>query len=512
MEDVKTVLVAPADIYPTVLFRASRRLLTLDHFGVPYEVVDTSSRGEPALERLESIEGGRVLLWPRRPVGDSSPVTAALVTRTEPSIPMFGNLVTDDAARDLLDKQGGSWVRAIPVRAATGEHVASIWRRGDGSVFLPFDPDEVRLNYLSERYQAIARGTGGRDWRRLAALAYYRGRRLLPRAVQIWLRRCYAYLQARSRFPRWPIEPGLHDFLELVLWLVQSIAGEPVPTIAPWPNGASWALVLTHDVETQAGLDGLDPVLHLERSLGLRSSWNFVPRRRYHVSLDRVHALVADGFEVGVHGLYHDGRDLESKAVLRDRLSGMREAAELWNAVGFRAPATQRDWDLMPTMGFDYDCSYPDTDPFEPRGGGCCTWWPFFNRDMVELPMTMPQDHTLFVILRRIDEKPWIDKAEFLRGRNGLVLLDTHPDYLLDQRILQSYRKLLERYASDQSAWRALPADVSCWWRRRAESRLERLDGKWEVTGPAAGEASVELVSIDKDWFDVLGGGIIDDV
>ena len=73
----------------------------------------------------------------------------------------------------------------------------------------------------------------------------------------------------------------------------------------------------------------------------------------------------------------------------------------------------------MPLLGFDYDSSYPDTDPYEPQAGGCCSWLPFTNGDLVELPITMPQDHTLFTILRVEDERPWLDKAAFLRERVG---------------------------------------------------------------------------------------------
>ena len=51
----------------------------------------------------------------------------------------------------------------------------------------------------------------------------------------------------------------------------------------------------------------------------------------------------------------------------------MRAYAERWEAVGFRSPATHRDWELMPLLGVDYDSSSPDTDPFEPKSGGCCT-------------------------------------------------------------------------------------------------------------------------------------------
>ena len=487
-------------VTPGLLFRASRRLVALSHFGVPYQVVESGSDALRGVERLWAVGGGASLLWSSEPAGEAPPLAAAFRLRTGAAIPIFGRIVTDEQARPVLAEQGGRWARATTLHRPDGEQVASIWRRDDGSVFLPFDPDDVRLNYLSERYREITRRPGGRDWRRIAARVYYRTRQLLPRAVQIWLRRRYAPVQARALFPRWPIETGLHDFLEFLLWLVQSIAEEPVPTIAPWPDGASWALVLTHDVETAAGLNAMDAVLDLERSLDLRSSWNFVPRRNYDVTTDRVTELVAEGFEVGVHGLYHDGRDLESASVLRDRLPGIRAAADKWNAVGFRAPATQRDWELTPSLGFDYDCSYPDTDPFEPQPGGCCTWLPFFNGEVVELPLTMPQDHTLFVILRQPDEQCWIDKADFLRDRGGMALIDTHPDYLMDEHILTAYRKLLERFAHDDTAWKALPRDVSDWWRRRAELRLERIGGEWRPTGPAATEARVELTWIEQDW------------
>jgi hypothetical protein len=100
----------------------------------------------------------------------------------------------------------------------------------------------------------------------------------------------------------------------------------------------------------------------------------------------------------------------------------------------------------------------------------------------------------LFVILRHGDETAWVKKAEFLRGRGGLALIDTHPDYLLDERILGAYERLLERYATDGTAWKALPRDVSAWWRRRADSWIERADAEWVVSGPAADEARVELV------------------
>ena len=51
---------------------------------------------------------------------------------------------------------------------------------------------------------------------------------------------------------------------------------------------------------------------------------------------------------------------------------------------------------MMPRLGFEYDSSYTDTDPYEPQPGGCCSYLPYFNESLVELPITLPQDHTVF--------------------------------------------------------------------------------------------------------------------
>jgi hypothetical protein len=483
------------------LFGGSRRLAIAEHFRIPHDVVERAAVA--GIEQLRA-RGGAKLLWAgagetAAPWAGQRPIAARIQRTCGSGIPIFARVLSDRGAERLLAECGGTWSRALALSGQDGEHVASIWRARDGSVFLPFDPDEVAHNYWSESYLEIAHSGAQRRTLRGAVQGYYRVRGLLPRSTQIWLRRQYARRQARTPFPAWPVETALHDFFELFTSILADVCGEPVPRIAAWPHDHRWALVLTHDVETAKGVAALAGIAELERGLELRSSWNFVPRR-YDVDDELVRGLTADGFEVGVHGLYHDGRDLESAARVRERLPAMRDAAQRWRAVGFRSPATQRQWELMPLLGFDYDSSYPDTDPFEPQGGGCCTWLPFFNQGMVELPLTMQQDHNLFVILRHSDETAWVEKAEFLRDRGGLALIDTHPDYLLDDRILGAYERLLERYATDGTAWKALPRDVSAWWRRRADSWIERAGAEWVVSGPAADEARVELVG-DAPWI-----------
>jgi peptidoglycan/xylan/chitin deacetylase (PgdA/CDA1 family) len=284
----------------------------------------------------------------------------------------------------------------------------------------------------------------------------------------------------------------LHDLYDVLLGLFAELTQLPLPYLEFWPAPYKWALVLTHDVETHDGYLELDRLRRIEVERGLRSAWNFVPRR-YGVDDRVVRELTAEGHEVGVHGLYHDGRDLASRRVVEGRLPEMRAFAQRWNAVGFRSPALRRSADLMPLLGFDYDSSYPDTDPHGPDGGGCCSWLPYMIEDLVELPVTLPQDHTLFEILRT-DSTAWHEKTRYLRDRGGMALLVTHPDYMLDTGRLRAYDEFLRAFATDDTAWKALPREVSAWWRRRSASRLVLDHGRWTVAGEAAGEAAIAFV------------------
>jgi hypothetical protein len=460
---------------------ASRRLGVLDEHRVPYEI-ESAENGE-AWAQLSAGGPGR-LYWRAAGPAPARPMRVA-------GIPIWGRVEPDTAVEEHVRGLPGRWTRETPVLDERGVAHSWIWRTPAGGAVLPFDPDEILLFYRSERYRELG-GQSGQVLTAAARRLYYALRPLLPRPVQISLRRRFVSVQERTSFPRWPVETALHDFSALVLGIVAEAAGEPVPTIAPWPRGYGWALVLTHDVETAAGRDAIGRVRAVEAETGYRSSWNLVPER-YAVDDELVARLRSEGCEVGVHGLRHDGRDLESLRTLHKRLPAMRRWAERWHAVGFRAPATHRVWDWMPLLGFDYDSSYPDTDPYEPIAGGCCTWLPFFNKGLVELPITLPQDHTLFVVLRRGGEV-WHEKLEFLCSRGGMGLLITHPDYLTTDAPLAAYRRLLEAYVDDDTAWKALPWEVSDWWRRRAGTFLTFSAGRWSPVGAAADQAAIEWI------------------
>ena len=474
------------------MFSVSSPFLLFDYFRVPSEPADETSpapacpeSGALAARLSNTADPARTLFWIPVDSDWRGRVTGSFLVRSQA---IFGAVLPDVLARRSLERLGGDWRPTLPIERHGGGSVAAIWTDAAGRIFLPFDPNELILRFWSESYNELISPPHRRLLRSTARRSYYRFRRLVPRETQLVARRWFSRIQSKRRFPAWPVETALHDFYALLFELVGSLVSEPVPIIAPWPEGYSWAFVLTHDVETAAGCDSIAILRDIELDRDYRSSWNFVPRNHHAPLESTLRELRQTGFEVGVHGLRHDGRDISDH---EQRFPLLREYAQAWDAVGFRSPATLRDWNVMPRLELDYDSSYSDTAPYEPQPGGCCSWLPYLIEDLVELPITLPQDHTLFEILGGFDEQLWLEKATFLRDRGGMALVLTHPDYAENHDLVSAYRSLLVAFEDDASAWKALPRDVSSWWRERAASSLSRTNGAWTIVGPAAEAGTV---------------------
>jgi peptidoglycan/xylan/chitin deacetylase (PgdA/CDA1 family) len=303
---------------------------------------------------------------------------------------------------------------------------------------------------------------------------YYALKPMLPRATQLALRRLYARHQARRPFPAWPIETLRVDQLKHRFRAeLQVRGGERVPFVNFWPERRRFAFILTHDVEGPRGVENIPRVLEIERRHGVRSSWNFVAED-YPIDPGLFPTLRAAGCEIGLHALHHDGLLFADRASFDAQLPRIHQVMREWEAVGFRSPATHRKSAWMHELDCLYDSSFPDTDPFEPQPGGCCSIWPFFLGNLVELPITMVQDHTLFEILRETSIQRWVEKSAWVASNHGLVNVLVHPDYMLSDRRLDLYEQLLDHLAGLAGSWHALPRDVANWWRARAGLEGER--------------------------------------
>lgn len=318
------------------------------------------------------------------------------------------------------------------------------------------DPDHL----LYERYH----GPTNRS-RKLEA--YYALKPLMPRRLQLALRRAYAPRQAKARFPAWPLEPALVEHRDAqLLQRLRASGAERLAFVNWWPERKRAAAILTHDVEGPAGVANVMRVIELEQRYGFVSSWNFVAEW-YPIPDGLFDEVRAAGCEVGLHGILHDGKLFSDRATFEANLPKIAHYAKAWDVAGFRSPATGRNAAWMHELPVQYDSSFPDSDPFEPQPGGCCSIMPFFFGDVVELPITLTQDHTVWEILRSPGIDLWREKTAWLHANHGLVNIIIHPDYVVEDRLLARYEAFLAYLAELDDVWHALPRDAARWWRER---------------------------------------------
>lgn len=290
---------------------------------------------------------------------------------------------------------------------------------------------------------------------------YYRFKPFLPWRLRIALRGIMARRKRRVFQDVWPIDEAAG----------QAPAGWP-----GWPDGKKFAFVLTHDVEGVDGVAKCRQLMQLERELGFRSSFNFIPEGDYRVAPELRQELERNGFEIGVHDLRHDGRLYWTRWDFSENARRINRYLKEWGACGFRSGFMLHNLDWLRELNVQYDASTFDTDPFEPQPDAVHTIFPFWvprqgGGGYMELPYSLPQDSTLFLVLKETSPEIWKTKLDWIAGRGGMALVNVHPDYVgfknsgLSRREFPSahYRELLEhvrrQYPND--FWHALPREVA---------------------------------------------------
>ena len=290
---------------------------------------------------------------------------------------------------------------------------------------------------------------------------YYTIKPIIPRWLQIAVRRRVARHKRARVGHIWPID----------------YRASRTPKGWPgWPEGKRFALVLTHDVDTKKGHDKCLQLLGLEKTMGFKSSFYFVAKR-YAVSGDLRRQLNDEGFGVGIHGLYHDGKKFLNINTFNSRAVQINEYLKEWNAAGFSSPSMIRNLDWIHELDIEYDLSTFDTDPFEPQPEGIGTIFPFIVKNplndssYVELPYTLPQDFTLFIIMKERNIDIWKKKIDWIAKHGGMALVNVHPDYmdfsnngnLTEEYPVNMYIHLLDHLKDEYKGqyWNALPREVA---------------------------------------------------
>src|SRR5262245_53893719 len=186
---------------------------------------------------------------------------------------------------------------------------------------------------------------------------YYLLKPVLPWRFRMTVRRILANRLRRRFSHSWPIyEPA-------------SKAPKGWPG---WPNGKKFAFALTHDVEGMNGFKQCRKLAEMDKALGFRSSFNFVPEGEYTVPESLRSYLEQEGFEVGVHDLHHDGTLYRSSRTFKGQAQKINQYLQSWGAVGFRSGFMFHNLEWIQRLNVLYDGSTFDTDPFEPQPDGVC--------------------------------------------------------------------------------------------------------------------------------------------
>lgn len=298
-------------------------------------------------------------------------------------------------------------------------------------------------------------------------LLFYFIKRVVPRSLQIKIRRKFVSKRRAQVADIWPIS---------------KVAAKRPNAFQGWPKNKAFALVLRHDVESLKGMQNCYKLLELEKKVGLKSSFNFVPER-YRVSDELLDFIRNNGFEVGVHGLKHDGKLYMTKKIFLKRAELINQYLDKWRSYGFYSPSAHHNLHWIHNIKITYDSSTFDIDPFEPQPDGVNTIFPFIVKNSstsntyIELPYTLPQDFTLFILMQETNIDIWCEKVDWIVKNNGMILLNTHPDYMhfennkkrIDQYPVKLYVDLLQYIHTKykDQFWHALPVQIARYWLNR---------------------------------------------
>lgn len=289
---------------------------------------------------------------------------------------------------------------------------------------------------------------------------YYFLKPVIPRGLRMAMRRILA------RCLRWRNRDS---------WPIQESAARVPEGWPGWPNGKKFAFVLTHDVEGTRGLERCRKVAEMDKAVGFRSSFNFVPEGEYRLPESLRTFLTEEGFEVGVHDLHHDGSLYRSSRNFKRQAQKINQHLKLWGAVGFRSGFMFHHLEWLQDLDVLYDASTFDFDPFEPQPDGAGTIFPFWvqgngSKGYVELPYTLPQDSTLFVLFKETTIDVWTKKLDWIAAQGGMALMVVHPDYICfdgnpgsSEYSADLYEGFLKYVANRYGdiCWFALPREVA---------------------------------------------------
>jgi hypothetical protein len=123
---------------------------------------------------------------------------------------------------------------------------------------------------------------------------------------------------------------------------------------------------------------------------------------------------------------------------------------------------------------------------------------PYFVGKIVELPVTLIQDYSLFHILNDYSTHIWKEQIELILESHGLISVIIHPDYSTSPRERAVFEALLSHLATlrdERRVWTALPNAVATWWRQRSKMQLVEGANGLRIEGEGKERARIAYAS-----------------
>jgi hypothetical protein len=373
--------------------------------------------------------------------------------------------------------------------------------RIEGSTcILPFDPTEVANNLRYERYVNLAKNP---VFKSLIRKIYYVFRPAFPVFLRRRLQRAWLKGWNQKPFPRWPVDTTVDQMFETLMRLtLLASPHKQVPFIWFWPEAKSSCAIMTHDVETEAGLEFTGELMNINDLFGIKSSFQVIPDARYVASQETLSVLKKRGFEINVHDLKHDGHLFDNHEQFLESALRINEFACRFDSKGFRAGVLYRNQEWFDAFQFSYDMSVPNVGHLDPQPGGCCTVMPYFVGNILEIPVTTTQDYSLFNVLDTYSQDLWLEQIGQIMQQHGLISFIVHPDYLDTPETRDAYTTLLgnlSKLRAEAGLWIALPGDVDIWWRQRSEMTIVPDEHGWRIEGDGADRARIAYATLQND-------------
>ena len=226
---------------------------------------------------------------------------------------------------------------------------------------------------------------------------------------------------------------------------------DPLPTFGPDPrlariaevlarprfDGATSAVLLTHDVDYSAGYAVVLKIAEAEQKLGLKSLFCFLANAGYRLERHVLDELLAMEHEVGLHGWDYDLRLAwrPTRTIVRKLRKGKDRIEEMLGRAiqGFRSHSlllTANMLEALCELGLRYDTSAYARAELDQVSRWFC--WPFryAGRRLWEIPVTWPQDTVLlrkYQLSEKDAEQYYRWTLETVRDLSGVACFNFHP-------------------------------------------------------------------------------------